>query len=191
MTRSILLILVLLGCPALGYAQDSAQKDSNYLLLKTGVSFLGDDLQDLGLDWGFYSEFVYGHYFTPNWALEGGAGYCHDGDSEHGMRSGMHCLPIVLTAKGVLPLDKLELYAGAGGALYLTRLEHEVYGQELADDRESILGGHLVLGANFDVGSRFFIGLEGKYIFTQKGDFNGIRANMNEFLALLNLGLRF
>jgi len=191
MMRCILVVLLLVGFSDIVRAQDVTLHKSNYLVLKTGVSFLGDDFKDLGLDWGFYSEFVYGHYFTQNLALEGGVGYCHDGDSEHGMRSAMHCLPIILTAKGVLPLDKVELYAGAGGALYLTRLEHEVFGQKLADDRESILGGHLVLGANFDISRRFLVGLEGKYIFTQKGDFDGIRANMNEFVALLNLGMRF
>ena len=167
------------------------EKAVSYFHLKTGVSFFQDDLKDLAMDTGFYSEWIYGYRFATDWAVEGGIGYFHDGDSSHGVRSDMRGIPVVVTVKRFLSFDDFELYTGIGAGVYTTKLKHEVNGVHISNDRDTVAGGHVVIGANLDLGSMFVIGWEGKYITTEEANFGGVRADLGQFVSLLSLGLRF
>ncbi len=75
--------------------------------------------------------------------------------------------------------------------MYTPKFKHQLNGVHLSNDRDMVVGGHVVIGINFDVGSRFVIGWEGKYIATQEARFRGVRANLDQFVSLLSLRLRF
>lgn len=190
------LLALLALCCLTGWSSPDSPADSgapNYLALRGGGIFFTSDLRDLALEEGFSSELVLGRRLHPHFALELGSGYFHDGDSSNGLRSDIRGIPISVTAKFLYTFwNRIELSAGAGGAVYFAKLKHQIEdaGQRATDDAV-VWGGRLQLGANLNFCTRWFAGFEGKYRITETANFGGARVDLDGAAVMLNLGLRF
>ncbi len=149
----------------------NAQEKSNYIVGKLGFYSPTGDLDDLEFDTGFNGQIAFGHYFHKNFALEGGIGYVQTDSDLSGLDWEGSAIPITVTAKGILPLDTVELYAGVGIGLYFASLEVTVPGFPSVDDDDTVFGSHLTLGANFDFSESVFFGVEGTYVITGEAEF--------------------
>ncbi len=168
MAKKIVLlnIFILMVClvPVRGFAQES----KNYISLGGGLVFFADEIIDHNnLSWGFNGEIAYGRYFHPNFSLELGTGYFHDGRSPDDIRG----VPILITGKAVYPLQSKRFYAGAGMGYYGIKFDGTIDGVRV-DGTDGVFGGHVLAGIEWDFRSPFFVGVEGKYIFTEEVEFD-------------------
>jgi opacity protein-like surface antigen len=137
---------------------------------------------------GFMGEIIYGYYLNSNIVLEGGIGYFHDGTIELKDIRGMS---FMFSVKGVYPVENFKTFAGGGFGVYSTKYKRKITEHLDYEDNNIIFGGHLLIGANVDISSAMFIGVEGKYLLTEKGKFNSLNANINGIATMLSFGLRF
>ena len=167
----------------------SGEDKKNYVALKPGLYTFADSLRDADFRTGFVGELVYGYYLLPNLVLEGGTGYFHDGvNKTYG--NNIKGIPVFLTAKAVYPLKKAEFLAGGGIGVYFTKV-HAKFNGVLGDNHDTVFGAHLSLGANYNISPAVFIGLEGKYLFTEKADFKVLESRLNGHTITVNCGFRF
>lgn len=180
MKRAVLVLgaLLVLLMPLSARAQDYL----NFFTFKAGAYFPTGDLDDANFDAGFNGEVSYGRYLHPNFATEFGVGYLQSEDSNEKVWA----IPLTVTAKGVYSLEGLELFGGAGIGLYV--VQAEIGSQE---DDDTIFGGHLVAGTNIDINPTLFVGVEGKYIFTEEAELFGGKTDFNGFTLTGNFGVRF
>jgi hypothetical protein len=172
----------------LPHASWGAEK-KNYVILKGGTYTFTGDVRDATIDTGFDGELAIGHYVHPNIALEIASGYFHDGvNKEYGNE--MKGIPVTLTAKAICPISSVDLFAGAGAGIYFAKF-HGKYKGTVVDARKNLFGGHAVVGSYYNFGPSLFAGAEGKYIFTQEGDFGALRTSLSGFTATVNFGYRF
>ncbi|MBM4140087.1 MAG: porin family protein [Nitrospira sp.] len=165
------------------------EEKKNYVMLKPGIYTFTGGVRDADFRKGFISEAVYGYYLHPNLILEGGTGYFHDGvNKTYG--NDIKGIPIFLTAKAVYPLKMVEFLAGCGIGVYFVKF-HGKINSIVTDARDTIFGSHISLGANFNVSSATFIGIEGKYLFTDKADFKILRSHLDGYTLTANFGFRF
>ena len=189
----------------------------NYIAAKAGAYFPTGDLDDLDFDTGFNGEIVYGYRFNPNFALEGGVGYFQSNSEVSGtitdpvigtvtgtVDMDLWTVPVTVTAKGIYPIDNVELFAGAGIGLYFVNLDLDasgtisggalgtISGTISTDDDDTIFGGHILAGANVNITPNVFIGIEGKYIITDEAEFFGVKfSELDGFILTGNIGIRF
>jgi hypothetical protein len=167
----------------------SGQDKKNYIAVKTGVyTFLGG-LEEANFSTGFNGEMVYGFYLHPNFALEAGTGYFHDGVNK-GYGNNVKGIPITLTAKGIYPFRSAEFFAGGGTGVYFAKFHGQV-NDIVADKRDTVFGGHLVIGANYNILPVIFLGIEGKYIVIDKAEFNVFSPHLSGYTITSNFGFRF
>lgn len=185
------------------------QESPNYVAVKGGIYTPTDDLEDL--DTGFSGEVVFGHYFSPNFALEGGIGYFEtDGtetDFEPGIgtitiKTDVSVIPIFLIAKGFLPIQIGELYIGGGIGIGFADIDIDVnspLGPASVSDSDTVFGLELLAGANFNITDNWFFGVEGKYIITSDASISGTlfgfdfddEGNANGYIITGVVGFRF
>lgn len=177
-TVFILGIVLIFLMPLAALAQDHL----NTLNVKAGAYFPTGDLEDADFGTGFSGEVSYGRYLHPNFVTEFGVGYLRSEDTS----ADVWAVPLTVTLKGVYPVNGVELFAGAGAGFYIVEAEVD---SETDDD--SVWGGHVVAGANVDINPTLFVGVEGKYIFTDEADFFGEKVNLNGFTLTANFGIRF
>ncbi len=196
----IVLVIVVIGfCPA-AYAAD---KHSNYLVLKGGVyspsenynlnNFNGGNTTTLDSRTGFNGEIAVGGYLIPEiLALELGVGYFDSKgspDAEPG-NTRLKAVPVLLTAKGFIPIGFLELYGEFGLGAYITELEVSGNTGSFSSQSKITYGVHAGAGFNIDLSSSMFIGMEGRYL-RAKPDFGGQPVELNGFTATIDLGFRY
>lgn len=195
----------------------TGQDKTYYTALKAGAYFPSGDLDDdFDFDTGFNGEIQFGNHFMRNLALEWGIGYFESESRESGnftdpilgTISGsadldLWAIPVTLTPKGYFFLENLELYAGVGIGVYFVNLAIDAsgtisgplgttMGSISEDDDDTIIGGHVLTGANYFIASNIFIGVIGKYIFTEEAEFFNIEfANLNGFIVTGNIGFRY
>jgi opacity protein-like surface antigen len=174
-TAVTLSILLALSSVSSSIAADTAQRQ--YLLLKLGAySPQHDDLEFF--DPGFSGEIFYGRYFHKNFASELGAGYFKSNGNRQISATTTEgdtfkAIEILYTVKGVLPLGRLELFAGPGVGWYSARVNSIVTtsGVRIAStDTNGGLGFHVLAGANFNITREWFGGIEGKYFWAKTTD---------------------
>jgi len=174
----------------------------NYVALKLG-GYLpqSDDMAEI--DNSFYGELDFGHYFNQNIALEMGVGYTKSNASASATSGGttvsadmdITIVPITLGLKVLAPMGTFEPYAMAGVGVYYTKMEASAsvsgFGSGSASENDTVFGGYLGLGSNFNVASNTFLGLEGKYFFAKPsfGDFGD--GNIDGIIVTANIGYRF
>lgn len=169
---------------ATGLALAAENTYLNYAVVKTGIYNPTGDLDDF--DTGLNIEGAFGRYFHKNFVLEGGIGLFGTDTSFNGTSATLGAyteedtiavIPLTVTAKGVLPLDRLELFAGAGLGVYFTTLDGDLTSSNLGsfsiDDGDMVLGLHLTVGGTYNITDRFFFGLDGKYLSTQEAEYEG------------------
>ena len=116
-----------------------------------------------------------------------GIAYFHDGVSE-GNDIGVH--GITFAGKGVYPIKNFEPFIGGGFGIYSSYYTGTLKGV-FVHNKDNVLGGHLLIGADYNIVSNIFVGVEGKYLFTEKAEYNGVKVNLNGFATIMRLGLRF
>ena len=178
--------ITLLLLPVFCQAQDGL----GYLALKPGIYCWEGDLEDEH-PLGFNGEIAYGYYFRPHLVIEGSAGYIHDGVHNG---NDIKVKTILLSLKRVYLAGKYEPFWGAGAGVYFTNYKGilaEARNRVPMDVEDTVYGGHLLAGVNLNLYSSLFLGLEGKYTFTNKADFNGAKVNLDGFAIMAVLGYRF
>ena len=206
---SVLSIALIFILPFAAFGQDSP----NYFALKAGIFSPTGDLDDGGFDTGFDGEIAYGHYFNPNFALEVGLGYYLSDASVSGFdpvllgsfreEDDITVIPITVTGKGIYPSGNFELFAEVGVGIYFADFEGVLTSSTLGtirvDDDDFVFGGHLGVGASYNISKNVFLGVGAKYILTSEAEFQGaalgapikIEGDLNGFILTANLGFRF
>ncbi len=187
MTRRILVSIVFLALVIPISA--SAEDHKNYFALKGGVYGFRSDLSEGNIDVGFDGEVMYGRYLTRNIVIEAGSGYFHDGVNK-GFGNSIKGYPVILTAKGIYPVSDFEIFIGGGLGVYFASFDGMVNGR-IGGASDTLFGGHFLAGANYNLSRRLFVGVEGKYIITEKGNFDVVKATLNGYTATASLGFRF
>jgi hypothetical protein len=164
----------------------TGEEKRSFVSAKSGFIFFTGDLEDENSS-GFYSELAYGYFIHPNIILEGAIGYFHDGVSYGNEISGF---PVTVTVKGILHIDKIEPFIGSGCGMYFTKDRGWIHGS-FVDGNENIFGGHLLAGMDYQISSSIAAGIEGKYIFTEKAGFSGVKVNLDAIVTILRLSLSF
>jgi outer membrane protein W len=178
------------------FAED--RTGSGYILLKGGPFFPTGDLDKRGFVNSVAGELVVGTYYNRNLALEAGIGYFQTQATASGSgfeeEDDLWVIPVTITFKGVLPFRGGEVNAGVGPGVYFAnvRAEGSTSSGDFANDGHAVaVGGHAVIGANFDITKQIFIGVEGKYIFTSGAHLLGSTIKLNGFMGSGVLGCRF
>ncbi|MGB7631604.1 MAG: outer membrane beta-barrel protein [Candidatus Deferrimicrobium sp.] len=159
-----------------------AARLDNYATVKLGAyspraHFLRGQYFSRGID----GEVAFGRYFNRHLAGEFGLGYFKTTTGSNQIT----VVPVTVTGKGILPLGKFELYAGAGIGEYFTKAE--LYSQSY---NNAALGWHILAGVDFNVNPYLFLGVETKYLWV-KPSFSDWDSRLDGATATANLGFRF
>jgi len=168
------------------YPAQALAEESNYFVLRPGALFMSDFSGEHPS--AFWSELVYGRRLFPGLAVEAGAGYFHDGVSQGNEIAG---IPVTVTLKAVYAAGPYEFYAGGGGGAFIVTKYKGVLDGVSVDDGDTVPEGHLVIGANYGFSSRFFVGLEGRYVFTGTAELGGAERKLDGLVTAAAVGLRF
>jgi outer membrane protein W len=185
--------------------QSPSYRIPNYFVVKAGIYAPQEkwDVLDAGvfeysLDTGFNGELAFGHYFNRNWAIELGAGYFQTSgdDTSFGVKSksSIDVMPLTLAIKGIIPADKFEIYGIGGIGAYFLWADEKLNGISFGDE-DILFGGFLGAGLNYNITPTAFLGLEGKYLWTDKADLSDSgwrqKHKLDGWLATFNVGFRF
>jgi opacity protein-like surface antigen len=150
----------------------------NYTQVKLGMYQPTGDLDDA--DSGATFGVVYGRYLNRYLVFEAGFDVLGSDRTERGGndQAGAYTQDNTLvgvgglvTLKGEYAAGPLALFAGIGGGIYAVTLTSEIESSRLGDfdndDSDGVFGAHVTVGATYDINERFFIGLEGRYRWTE------------------------
>lgn len=168
----------------------------NYAALKAGGFFPLSHETEI-FDDAFYGEVGLGHYIRRNIAVELGAGYTklEASASVPGSSTSfdLTILPFTLGLRGSIPAGAFEPFATAGLGAYYVEVESSVSGpgfSRSSSQDDTTFGFYLGLGANINVSPRAFIGVEGRYIWTEPS-FEGFDTTIYGIHLTGNVGFRF
>lgn len=204
---SALLVLVMVMCfSSIAIGQQPAYR--NYLVLKGGALDPQGDLKDL--DTGFNGELAYGIQLGRWFALEIASGYFELEGKERASFSGsdfsldgnMYAIPLTIALKPILPVGPFDFYGLAGGGGYYVHADGTLAtrsGRISGSADTAVGGGFLGAGLSLNLSKQFFLGVEGKYLWTSKTDFdvhNGEEISKADFKiegiqGTFNMGFRF
>jgi hypothetical protein len=198
-------IILLCFILVLSFPVHADSRNPSYLVLKGGIySPQNDKIKNF--DTGFNGEFAFGQYFNKYFALEGASGYFKTRATQKGRFEissaqatlDVNVVPLTLALKGIIPIGIFELYGiGGGGAYFLwtdSQISTDSRSSSSSDKYNQTLGGgFLGAGASLKITPNFFIGLEGKYLWTSTFTINNIGTdiNLNGWIATFNLGFLF
>ena len=185
--------IALLSVLLVGIAVPSFAAPPNYVALKLGGYFPQNSDMD-NFNAGFNGEIAVGHYFNPNVALEFSVGYLESSGNEAGVSGDITSYPILLSIKGVAPVTGGELYAIAGGGIYITNLDASALGVNVSSD-DNPFGFQLGVGGNFNLSPNVYLGLEAKYFWAKPSfDLLGVTSldvHIDGIQTTANIGYRF
>jgi outer membrane protein W len=188
---SILSIALILLLPF--FAKGQERRD--YIITKGGIYSPTGGLDDLNFGSGFNGEVAWGHYFSPNFALEAAAGFFESDD--------VRVVPLVVTGKAIYPTGDWELFAEIGVGAYFVKFKgtfsYASLGNITINDDDDAFGLNLGFGVNYNITEEFFLGLEGKYLLTTDAEFEGaatggqvkLETDMNGYIVMAVFGFRF
>jgi opacity protein-like surface antigen len=202
-TMFLVLAASLIGIALPAYAADTDRRDNpNYWVLKGGLyspsekydinNFNAGSTSHIDTKTGFDGEIAVGHYFIPVLALELGIGYFESKGSpaaEPG-NTKLKAVPLLVTAKGFIPIGALELYGEFGIGAYVTKLEVSGNNGNFSGQSKTTYGVHAGAGFNIDLSNMVFVGLEGRYL-RAKPDYGGQPVKLNGFTTTIDLGFRY
>ena len=200
----VLAIILTLPCAAVNaYAAD------NYFAIKAGIFTPTGDLEDC--DDAIQGEIAIGHNFNPNFGLEFGIGHFETDWTSSGYYPSIgnwsetdevEVTPVTITARGIIPIDKLSLYAGAGAGLYFVTgkatLTSDVIDVSMDDD-DMVPGVHVLAGIEYNLTPEVFAGIEAKNTWTEAAKFKGsaygvpikVESDLNGYNIAAKIGFRF
>ncbi|GAB7025937.1 outer membrane beta-barrel protein [Geotalea toluenoxydans] len=196
------LVIAFLLSVNLSWAADEADKPANYLAIKGGIYSPSNDfdVQEIPGDStvsrldnkiGFAGEVALGHYIMPVLAMELGAGYFESkgsGEAVAGQDARLRVVPVVLTAKVLLPLGPVEPYGEFGVGGYFSKVRD--FKIDESTNTKAMFGLHAGAGLNFNITDSFFLGLEGRYLWTDDS-WGSSDANLDGFITTAALGFRY
>lgn len=112
----------------------------------------------------------------------------------------MYAIPLTIALKAILPLGRLDLYGLAGGGGYYVHGKGTVttrFGRSSGSVDTGVAGGFLGGGLAYNFTRQFFLGIEGKYLWTSNADFEIHGEHVDTNLKIegvqgtVNLGFRF
>jgi outer membrane protein W len=202
---------LLLTCLLVPLAVSSAAAaDRGYFSVKGG-SFLpngkGGAASLTSFNSGYSAEVAVGYRAENYAALEIGTGLysasSEVSNADLSSKKTLYGVPVTATAKAILDLEKLELFAGAGLGYYFAFIDNDLNFTQgsLAPVKESshgsALGYHLVLGGDYKVSERFRLGADFKY-FVAKPELEltdaqnvKVRSKWDVGGTLVNVGLKY
>lgn len=141
---------------------------------------------------GFAGEVAFGHYFLPMLAVELGGGYFESkGSPAAGAgETKLRVVPLIATAKVLLPLGVFEPYGLAGIGAYITDLDVDGNIGNAHSSAEVTYGFHAGAGFNINFNRNIFAGLEGKYLWAEPS-FGGDHIKLDGFIMNATIGYRF
>lgn len=186
-TTKFLTLLVAANAVGLCAAgQVMAEEDStkrNYTQVKLGMYQPTGDLDDADYDTGGSFGVVYGRYLNKYLIVEAGFDFLGADRTIHGRNdtAGSYTQDNTLvgvgglvTLKGEYAVGPLALFAGVGGGVYAVTLDSEIESSRLGDfsrdDSDGVFGAHVTAGATYNITDRFFLGVEGRYRWTDDVD---------------------
>jgi opacity protein-like surface antigen len=159
--------------------------DPGYAVVKLGGWFpMHSDVSDY--DTGFLGEIALGYAPDPGFAFEL-AGGAFDVVRESGGEKvrEMRVYPVTFAIRGTVPVKSFQPYALLGGGAYF------VFDEVLGEKDDAVdFGLFLGAGANVNLGSRLFLGLEGRYLFLGTNTFGG-DTRLDGVTLTADLGFRF
>jgi len=140
---------------------------------------------------GFAGELAFGRYLLPVLAMELGAGYFQSsGVATTTGNTMVRVIPVTLSAKVCLPLGPFEPYGLAGIGAYITDLDTKGNVGAFRGTTDVTYGMSLGVGFDINVARSTFIGLEGKYLWSEPS-FGGQHIRIDGFITTVNVGFRF
>jgi outer membrane protein W len=114
-----------------------------------------------------------------------------------------YVVPLTLTLKAIFPYRKWEFFGLGGGGVYFVsgpynHGDYEDYG-DFNPHVDAVLGGYLGGGIHYSLTPRIFLGVEGKYLWTDKAKLDGERSGvpldakfrLDGIIAAAVIGVRF
>jgi opacity protein-like surface antigen len=178
-----------------------------YIAFKPGIySPQSSDLD--GFDTGFSGEFVFGYRFNPNIAAEFGVGYFNTEGEVTVVgptfvvreKFDIDVAPITFTLKAILPYKKWEFFGLAGAGVYIAYgpYDYDYYDDEYDYHYDAVWGGYLGAGIHYNITPGIFVGVEGKYLWTGKVEWDEVlgiptegKFKMDGIIATAVIGIRF
>lgn len=179
-----------------------------YLAFKAGIySPQSSDLESS--DTGFSGEVMFGYRFHPNISGEVGIGYFQTEAKETvgrgsyaSWKTDIYVCPITLTLRGILPYKKWDFFGFAGAGIYIASREEDDYYYYDDDhhhhhhhdddyDYDSRFGAYLGAGVHYNITPRIFVGVEGRYLWTETVKLDYTEFRMDGIIAHAVFGFRF
>jgi len=210
MKKSVLVFLLAVSLVLLisGVALAQAGK----VELKGGWFVPNGDLDEDHWDNGTYGELA-ATYYESNMGIQGGVGvYTSDLNDTHTDSvlgkvkedNSLTVIPVTLSLLGYYDNGPLHLYGGGGIGFYFAEIESKLNFKDAGfkwkdSDKDSVFGYHAMAGLEYDITSAFYIGVEGRLIWTNEAEFNlkdkGVKADYKSELGgdviAAKIGLRF
>lgn len=208
MKTTRLSVIFLLGVLVTGIAptvfasDEGTGDDQSYFVIKGGLyspnekyeinDFNAGTTSHLDPKTGLNGEIALGEYSEPDLAVELGIGYFESKGAPAGEPGStrLTAVPVVVTAKGFVPMGALAPYLEVGVGLYLTKLEASGNTGSFSSRSKNTVGMHAGAGFNIDLSRILFIGLESRYLWV-KPDYGGQTVKLNGFATTIDLGFRY
>lgn len=198
------LAVALIGITPLAAAAEEikTEKPANYVVIKGGIyspsmsfdldNFNAGNRSHLDSKTGFAGEVAIGHYFMPMVALELGAGYFESKGSPAAQpgETKLKVVPLIATAKLLIPLGIFEPYGLAGIGAYISDLQTDGNTSNFQGSTEVTYGFHAGAGFNINFHRSIYAGLEGKYLWAEPS-FGGQHIKLDGFITTAMIGFRF
>jgi outer membrane protein W len=157
----------------------AAERLANYVVVKGGVYSPSETFTVANLDLettfegdtetGFAGELGYGRFVLPTLALEFGVGYFRGTGSFASVPASaprqevdFDVIPILLTAKALIPMGAVDPYGALGIGAYFTSLNVSRHANSFEGD--VTFGIHVGAGLDIHVTERVFFGAEARYV---------------------------
>ena len=156
-----------------------------YLVVKAGGFLpMGPDISSYDSD--LAGEVALGYAPDPGFAFELAGGAFR---TSHSVAGGevrkLQVIPVTFAIRGKVPLQNFEPYAILGTGAYFVRDEIGA-----SSDDATNFGFFLGVGGNLNLGSRLFVGLEGRYLYLRTNTFN-TETRLDGLTLTADLGFRF
>jgi Outer membrane protein beta-barrel domain len=135
------------------------------------------------LDDGTILEMTFDKFITPNFATEGEIGYLEADGKDAGVKTDLWGIPFLFNARFSVPLQKIELYGGAGiGSIY-----YDISKSPGADVSGWVAAADTFFGANLMLKNGFVVGVESKYYWTDS--VSSLKSGLDSYSLMLTFGV--
>jgi hypothetical protein len=183
----MLLIIAFVCTASTVYAAQKAPLGTGNLAVKLDwIKFTDGDLKDVDVDSGFYIGLEGYGEIAQNWYLGMEAGWANPTGNVGSFDTDWTYVPIELNAKYAAAVAESVVFDLGGGISY-NYGKFKMAGDGLSD---WMFGGQVFMDLNFTI-DQFFLGISGKYQFSQKFDKEGMEFSPNNWRLGGQIGVMF